>query len=272
MATSTTRLGLRRPDAGDVVNYEKDLNENFDKLDAAAGADLVNSSNRPTTGLYGGREIQEANTGNFGIYDDTGTPGWVFPSAPVVASLAEILLPYEGQIVYCTTDELLYKRRSEAWVGFAALGGFSAATLHESRYFQGTSSIQSIPNVTDTKLRFPTAVYESDDVTPSGTGNEQFTLNRAGLWVLSAGVRFPSATAGERHLFMSLSTNLADLTARIAGDTNGVSTVSTLCVSTEVRVTAGTPFHVGVYQSSGAARSLSISGQSIFMSATWLRP
>jgi hypothetical protein len=46
MATTTTKLGLIKPDFVDVVDIA-DLNSNADDLDAAAGMTLVTSATRP---------------------------------------------------------------------------------------------------------------------------------------------------------------------------------------------------------------------------------
>lgn len=62
MATSTSKLGLRKPATSDVVSVETDLNQNYDKLDAAVGTYVCTSATRPTTGNYAGRLIFETDT------------------------------------------------------------------------------------------------------------------------------------------------------------------------------------------------------------------
>lgn len=67
MATTTTRLLLRKPDGdpatGDFVNAPLDLNANFDKIDAAVGFTICTSGTRPTgTDRWDGRQIYETDT------------------------------------------------------------------------------------------------------------------------------------------------------------------------------------------------------------------
>ncbi len=62
MATSTTKLALRKPATTDNVSVETDLNANYDKIDAAIGTFVCTSSTRPTTLNYAGRLIFETDT------------------------------------------------------------------------------------------------------------------------------------------------------------------------------------------------------------------
>lgn len=74
MATTTTRLSLRKPDTTDTVNVETDLNDNYDTIDTEMGAQAVASNpSSPYTGkiimrsdddnrvyIYNGASWQEA--------------------------------------------------------------------------------------------------------------------------------------------------------------------------------------------------------------------
>lgn len=65
--TPTTKLLLRKPDpdpsTGDFVNATTDLNENWDKVDAAVGTFICTSGTRPTgSQRWDGREIFETDT------------------------------------------------------------------------------------------------------------------------------------------------------------------------------------------------------------------
>lgn len=60
MATSTTKLGLTKPDFVDVVDIT-DLNNNADKLDSAIGSTIVTSITRPST-PFTGQVIFETDT------------------------------------------------------------------------------------------------------------------------------------------------------------------------------------------------------------------
>jgi len=67
MATSTTKLGLRKPDpdptTGDFIDVVTDVNDSMDKLDAAVGTFICTSGTRPVGSLrWDGRDIFETDT------------------------------------------------------------------------------------------------------------------------------------------------------------------------------------------------------------------
>lgn len=70
--------------------------------------------------------------------------------------------------------------------------------LPHARYEQHT--LQPIPNVTDTKLKLDTAVTTDAAVTPSGTGNTDFTFGRAGRLLVTASARFAAGAGGEGYM------------------------------------------------------------------------
>ena len=83
MGTTTTRLGLYKPldDGSEFVSVSTDLNQNYDKVDAAAGFQVVTSSTRPSS-PYSGKAIAESDT-SYRTYFSNGT-------APASASWVEI--------------------------------------------------------------------------------------------------------------------------------------------------------------------------------------
>lgn len=62
MATSTNRLSLRKPNpdplTGDVVDAEQDLNENWDKIDEAIGAEPVTEATKDAVIKYDGKLVR----------------------------------------------------------------------------------------------------------------------------------------------------------------------------------------------------------------------
>jgi len=80
---STTRLGLykSKSDGSELVSYTQDIGQNLDKLDAAAGFQIVTSSTRPSS-PYAGKPIAESDT-SYRSYFSNGT-------APASASWVEI--------------------------------------------------------------------------------------------------------------------------------------------------------------------------------------
>lgn len=71
--TPTTRLGLYKSaaDGSELVNYTQDLGNNWDKVDAASGFEIVTSGTRPAA-PYGGKAITESDTA-YRTYFSNGT-------------------------------------------------------------------------------------------------------------------------------------------------------------------------------------------------------
>jgi hypothetical protein len=80
---STTRLALykSKSDGSELVSYTTDIGQNLDKLDAAAGFQVVTSSTRPSS-PYSGKPIAQSDT-SYSTYFSNGT-------APASASWVEI--------------------------------------------------------------------------------------------------------------------------------------------------------------------------------------
>jgi hypothetical protein len=149
----------------------------------------------------------------------------------------------------------------------------TANTLHEARYEQ--TSAQSIPNLTDSKVWFNSAVTTSADVTASGTNNTDFLLNRSGLWRVSACIRYNTGSGGERHLFAATGTVLGTLANRFMGSSDAAVGVGAgnLSASTEIRVAASTSVFVGTFQSNGGTLAIDTGfGHMNHIALTWLRP
>lgn len=192
-------------------------------------------------------------------------------SIPVVASTATITAPFTGQVIFNTTDNMLYRYDGAAWVAFAATGGGTAATTHEARYEQHTT--QAFGTSTDTKIVWDTIITNTNDVVVSG--GSTCALGRAGLWRISAGVRYQGAAGGgERHIFLQTGTVFA-VANRIASSTAvNVGTVPcTVSTSTDFRAAAGSSVFAAGWQNSGGTLSTDIGfGGTNHISLTWLRP
>jgi hypothetical protein len=67
MATTTTKLGLIKPDFVDVVDVSE-LNSNADDIDAAVGFAIVTSATRPSA-PWSGQVIFETDTGRSFVWD-----------------------------------------------------------------------------------------------------------------------------------------------------------------------------------------------------------
>jgi hypothetical protein len=191
----------------------------------------------------------------------------------VVSSTASVTNPYTGQVIFNTTDNMLYRYDGAAWVAFLATGGGTSATTHEARYEQTT--FQTIATGTDTKLAFNNPITTTNDVTASGTGNTDFLLNRAGLWRVSASLRYVVGTTGERDLFMATGTTIGTLANRFVGQSDGAvgGGAGTLSVSTDIRVAAGTSVFAGTFQNNGGGLATEVGfGHTVHIALSWQRP
>lgn len=213
-------------------------------------------------------------TAQFAPFTVLGAAALNASSIPVVTSTADITSPFLGQLIFNTTDNMVYRYDGTTpWVGCVAAGGTSAAQLHEARYEHKTT--MNVTNVTDTKMNFPTALTTSNDVTASGTNNTDFLLNRGGLWRVSAGVRLNgNAGGGERHLFLQVGSTFtpANRFAGVAYGNVGSAPVTLNC-STELRLAAATTIVVGLFQNCGATLATDVGfGGTGHVALTWLRP
>lgn len=137
----------------------------------------------------------------------------------------------------------------------------------DARYRQNAA--QSIANSTDTLLQFQTAEYTGSDIVASGTGNTTFTLNRTGLWLITAGIRYPT-TGGEKYMAIVKAT---DFTVRYAHSSNPGSGASSLSCSTMERLTSGAQVGVYTWQNSGGALSTDVGWPlACHIAIRWLGP
>lgn len=193
-------------------------------------------------------------------------------SIPVVSSTSDITVPFTGQIAFNTTDNMVYSYTGSAWTAIQATGGSTSATMHEARYNQTT--LQTVSTSTDTKMSFPTSETTCDDVTASGGSNTDFLLNRAGVWLLTAAVKFVAGTANERHLWIMTGTTIGTVANRLTGQhaVNVGTAPTTLSCSTVQRLAAATSICVGLWHNNGSNLNTEVGfGKTGHISLTWLR-
>jgi hypothetical protein len=269
MATTTSRLGLRKPGTGDQPSRLNDINAEKDAVDAAVHAQVVTSTTRPTsTAAFQGKRICESDTKNHLIQGTAGSStGWVHPSVPGFSSGA----PASGADDLIDWGEgLVWRHRSVAeGSGYQPLFPYNLSTdLREAKY--RATATQSFANNTTTSVVYETAVYTSVDVTANGT-NDAWTINRAGLWRICAGTRWASGAA------TGTPSNVRVLTMQLNGTTI-VSTrdviLSAFCsqnVRTAIRLAANDVITVVAVQDSGASRNADPATRNSFISLTWMR-
>lgn len=226
-----------------------------------------NAINSPFTGMT----IWRTDRGWREVYN---AGAWRVLDIAIVAAFADlathITAPYNGQMAVVTGDQVLAAYNGTAWVYQL----FFSSTLNQAHARYRQTSAHSIPNVTDTKCRFQTAVTTSPEIVVTGTGNTDFELLRSGRWKIDANTRY-AAAAGllERHIFICGSTNL--VTPRFAGNQvmQTANAVATLSTSVTRRFPAGQKISVGMFQNSGGAINTDpVFDEIISISLTWEAP
>lgn len=144
MATTTTRLGLRKPARTDLVAVLTDLDGNYDAIDAAVGITVCTSTTRPST-PYDGQSIYETDTHNRLVWDGS---GWVHLTIPQVASTASIINPKTNEVIFLTSTKSLVYWNGSAWVGVLQYADVKTALLGTSgiRYshFGATTTVAAL--------------------------------------------------------------------------------------------------------------------------------
>lgn len=195
--------------------------------------------------------------------------GWQVEGIAKGSSIADltsaVTSPYMDQLGTVTNLNMVVRWDGLAWVGIMPMGGTSSAHRRDAQYAQ--SVLQTIPTNSVTALQFPTARYTSDDVVASGTGNDTFTLQRAGLWRVSASTRLGGGGGAERSLEVN---NITDGVLIAATNSTGQSVANLVCGDEFRLTTTGKQFRVQVYQATGGNQDTSPSHTKV--SFTWLRP
>lgn len=138
-----------------------------------------------------------------------------------------------------------------------------------ARYWNGGS--QSIPAVTDTVVSYPTADFTSSLVVASAFGaGHQFNIRRAGIWNVTAGVRFGILPAGGGETYMAIIHNGGIIAANGGSSSNAVNTRSASSVS---YMGFNTNVYINAYNApiSGTAAVGTLGGYGwMFIALTWL--
>lgn len=184
----------------------------------------------------------------------TGTPAGS-PTVPTVTQNSSI---YEVQL-------------AEVAVA-AAASTISAGNVTDRRVFDcavaryNQSGTASIANNAQTKVPFNTAVTFSGSVVPN-TAGDQFTLNRDGWWIISAGLSYATGTTGYREVQIGTSsgpTIYAKQKTSASPDNNQVS------VATAIQVTSGTAYSIYAYQTQGTSLNVNNTESGTWVSFTWI--
>lgn len=222
MATTTTRMGLRKPGTSDTVNVTTDLDNNFDLLDAGASTTQATTTTRPSTPFQGqavfetdtgllvvsngtlpasgswtyvgsksrimtsgtrpttvtaGLIARETDTHNLLLHNGSSpaSAGWEHQSIPVVSSTANIVAPYTGQLVFQTSDSMLYRYSGSAWVYYPdtpIFGGYCSTAL-------------TITHGTFTPVTLDSELVDSHNWHSTSSNTSRYTPQQSGWYLVS---------------------------------------------------------------------------------------
>lgn len=198
--------------------------------------------------------------------------GWRADSNPSVTAFADlatyISAPYTGMLAYVVNDGALYRYTGSAWLLVSyMLGGLSNCRWR-------ATSAQTITNNNDTKARFHQNTESSSIVTASLTDNQDFALNRTGLWLITASVRFSgNVNLGERNVCIVKSTDVVGTRYAQQSAFPSASNACPLSVSTTRRFTSGDKISILLFQNSGVSIATDFTfGEAFYVSFVWLGP
>jgi len=127
MATTTTKLGLIKPDLTDVVDVGN-LNDNADDIDAAVGFTICTSATRPAT-PWAGQVIYETDTGLSLVWDGSAWQPAGGGGGGVTISSTAPVSPSAGDLWLDDTDGSMYVYYTDpgggasSWIGAVSRSG-----------------------------------------------------------------------------------------------------------------------------------------------------
>lgn len=111
MASTTTRLGLRKPAPSDAVDVTADLSNNYDVLDASIGIIVCTNATRPSVPFVG-LEILETDTGLTYLCTNATGPVWTLRTKGITVVTSgtrpDSAHAFIGMMIYETDTALVY--------------------------------------------------------------------------------------------------------------------------------------------------------------------
>ena len=182
---STTRLALykSKSDGSELVSYTQDIGQNLDKLDAAAGFQVVTSSTRPSS-PYSGKPIAESDT-SYRTYFSNGTApasaSWVeipnssstFGSTLKLASSAQLTIGADVNLFRNAANVL---RTNDALTVDGALTASSNLTVTGNLTVSGTGQTQYVAKTADETINSSTTLQNDDHLVLPVVANAVYTF------------------------------------------------------------------------------------------------
>lgn len=191
MATTTTRLALRKPNpapGGDNVSVANDLNANWDKLDSAVSFTVCTNATRPAT-PFQGQAIFETDTGNSYVCSNATGPVWTLLSNSLSLAIVRAALYPIGCIYTATVST-----NPATTLGFGTWSAITDRMLigASGTYAGGSTGGAATTTLTTTELPAHTHSFSATSSSDGshkheigidnviGTGTGEFTINNPG--------------------------------------------------------------------------------------------
>jgi hypothetical protein len=177
MSTTTSKLGLLRPDGTDPISRATQLNGNWNIVDAAMGVTECTSVTRPGS-PYPGQVIRETDTLRAMVRNPANN-AWVnLSGVPIVNNTTDITVPSNGQVVFSFTGFGLYVYKStvSTWM-----------PLTHDDYYTFRKGTSTNIGAGWTAVPFATTV-EGSNQGISTADSISFTLTAIGIWSVKASV------------------------------------------------------------------------------------
>lgn len=194
-------------------------------------------------------------------------------NSPIVAkvtSTAVVPSPVTGMIVFDISDKTLKEYNGATWDAVGRYGTEYAGARGAFYYQSGTA--QSIPAVSDQRISFNSNLRTVADITTATVSSgTEFTINRSGLWTITASTRFSTGSDDtERYLAIANSASTGTRFAEMSSSSN-TSTAAlpiALNVSKTIPVTAGDKICILAYHGGNTVGSGSISLDLTYLRST----
>lgn len=175
MSTTTSRLGLRRPDGTDNISRALDLNDNWNILDSAIGATDCLSTARPASPKPG-MVIRETDTARLLVRNTANTAWVVVSGVPIVNNTSDITAPTNGQVVWSFTGFgfWVWKSSTSTWVPLSKDDHYTLRKGTNTSIGAGWTAVPFASTIEGTNQGIST----SDNIT--------FTLSAIGVWSVKA--------------------------------------------------------------------------------------
>lgn len=222
---------------------------------------VASLSERNSLDPYEGMQVYRIDAG---ITETYSAGGWRLLGTQTVQSTSDVTDPYIGQTVIVAGELMEYVWTGSDWLGCRFLGEGGHA-----RYYADT--IQTFPSGGYHPVEFNVAQETCPDVVPTSTTQNEFRLERGGIWHIEAGVRFNSVSGGGQR-YLRIANGVGVSYGNSSDHTSGLADRSSLATSTVRRFPAGAIIQARVYQDSGEDLETHISSEETFIAITWLRP